>query len=108
MKLKWYVDGHEFDTAREAADYIMENCDGEYYDDMLDDCYGDVEICGYTYPASQALYDVDPVAYRCGRGDWEDAEASNLEYELENMSDGESLEFYGSTVLCEEENEEDE
>lgn len=105
--MKWYVDGHEFETAREAADFIMENCDGDYYDDMLDETYGTIDICGYEYAASLALYEVDPTAYRCGRSDWEDAEASNLEWELENMRDGETLEFYDSTVLCEEETEDE-
>ncbi len=106
--MKWYVDGHEFEDARQAADYIMEGCDESYYDDLLDDCYGEIEICGYTYSASIALYRVDPVAYNCGRSDWEDFEAGEIEYDLERMSDGECDEFYGCKVLCEEDEEEEE
>ena len=45
----------------------------EMYDEMLDDVYGDIEICGYHYPASKALFDVDPTAYRCGFNDWLDS-----------------------------------
>lgn len=33
------------------------------FDDMLDDCYGDVCVAGYTYRASALLKAVDPVAY---------------------------------------------
>jgi hypothetical protein len=42
----------------------------QLYDEMLDDCYGEVEICGYKYAASTALKNVDPIAYRVGFSDW--------------------------------------
>jgi hypothetical protein len=86
----------------------MENCDEDYYDNMLDDCYEDVMICGYAYAPSLALREVDPIAYRCGRADWEDAEASNIAYELERMDDGETDRFFGFKVECIEEEEEEE
>ena len=106
--MKWFVDGHEFESARMAAEFIMANVDEEYYDDFLDDIYGEIEICGYKYAPSVALYRVDPVAYNCGRSDWEDFESSNLADELELMSDGEVLEFFDSVARCEEEPEEEE
>ncbi len=96
--MKWIIDENEFDDARKAADYIMENCDGDAYDEMLDEIYGDIEICGYSYCASIALYRVDPVAYRVGRSDWEDYEAGEIEYQLERMDDGDEDTFYGFTV----------
>ena len=42
----------------------------QLYQDMLDDVYGDIDICGYEYPASAVLQDVDPIAYRCGFADY--------------------------------------
>lgn len=42
----------------------------ERYDQMLDECNDEVEICGMTYAPSRALYNVDPIAYRCGLNDW--------------------------------------
>ena len=61
----------------------------ERYDQMLDDCYGDVEICGMKYAPSRALALVDPTAYRCGLGDWLSALESDGEYcsEKELFSD---------------------
>ena len=41
------------------------------YQEYLDEAYGDIEICGYTYSASQALESVDPIAYRVGLSDYE-------------------------------------
>lgn len=49
--------------------YELENA----YANMLDECYGEVEICGFTYPASVALKNVDPIAYRVGMSDYEDS-----------------------------------
>lgn len=44
------------------------------YDEMLDEVYGDAEVCGYTYSSSRALKELDPIAYDCGFNDWCDSE----------------------------------
>ncbi|QHJ84486.1 MAG: hypothetical protein [Caudoviricetes sp.] len=41
------------------------------YDEMLDECYPDYEISGMTYSASQILKNCDPIAYRCGKSDYD-------------------------------------
>lgn len=106
--MKWTTEYGTFDNARDTAERIVEMCDENYFDDMLDECYGDVEICGMHYCASIALYRLDPVAYRCARSEWEDAEASDIEYKLEQMSDGEIDCFYGIEVEAIEDEEEEE
>ena len=55
----------------------MREVSEEEYDDMLDDCYGEIEVCGLTYWASSLLKRIDPIAYRCGLSDYE----SSLEEE---------------------------
>lgn len=83
----------------DVSEYISE----ESYDDYLDECYGEIDICGLTYMASDALKSVDPIAYRCGFYDYANSidpesideynelieEKENLEYELENLEDEE-------------------
>jgi len=44
----------------------------DMYDDMLDDCYGQVKIGGYTYDTSLALRYVDIIAYNEGLSDYAD------------------------------------
>ena len=44
----------------------------DMYDDMLDECYGQVKIGGYTYDTSLALRYVDIIAYNEGLRDFED------------------------------------
>lgn len=51
----------------------------ELYDDMLDECFGDVEIGGLKYQHSKAFKDVDEIAYRCGFNDWCDGERIEVE-----------------------------
>lgn len=56
----------------------------EEYADMLNDVYEDVNICGYKYSAGDALKEVDPTAFRCGKNDHESDIQSDLEQQLEN------------------------
>lgn len=46
----------------------------DMYDEMLDEIYGLINICGYEYDASLALKNIDEVAYRCGFNDYVDAQ----------------------------------
>jgi len=40
------------------------------YDEMLDDCYGTIDVCGYSYSPSEVLKAVDPVAYNIEVNDY--------------------------------------
>jgi hypothetical protein len=44
------------------------------YDDMLNETYGTVDICGYTYDSAYALKELDPTAYNCGFADYQEEE----------------------------------
>lgn len=81
----------------DVSEYVSE----ESYDEMLDECYGEIEICGMAYMASDALKSIDPIAYRCGFNDYSDTiepdsiaeyndlveEKEALEYELTDLED---------------------
>lgn len=100
----------EFDSAESAAQEVIENVPDYYWDDLLDEAYGEVEVCGYTYYASRVLALVDEVAYRCGKNDWLDGEYQDMVYSLERMVDGDEEDYFGTTVRYEEvsDNEEEE
>lgn len=106
-----YGDIDEFETVEETAQYIIDNLDGDDYDEMLDEVYGEVDICGYSYSASYALRNLDPTAYRCGMNDYYDSLYSDVVDILEGIWDGDTDEIYGFEVEyteCEEEEEEEE
>lgn len=42
-----------------------------HYRDVLDDIYGDINVCGIKYSSGRALECLDPVAFRCGKHDYE-------------------------------------
>lgn len=71
-----------------------------YYDDMLDEVYGSIDICGIEYDASLALYRTDKVAYNVGKDEYYDALLADIEYDLERMAEGDSDTFYGIEVIC--------
>ncbi len=48
----------------------------EQYRDMLDEIYGDVEICGQRFSSGRALQELDPTAFRCGQTDYESDQPS--------------------------------
>ena len=63
------------------------------YDDMLDEVYEDVQIAGYSYSTSNALKEVDPIAYHTGMSDWLDGEGITTdESEADEESDDEDEE----------------
>lgn len=55
----------------------------QMYVEYLDELYGIVKICGYSYDASFALEKVDEVAFRVGFADWI-SELEDIEIEEED------------------------
>ena len=102
-----FVEDKIFDWPEDVCEYV-ENLDFyNFYDDMLDEIWGTVQICNYEYSQAQALKAVDPIAYRCGYNDWINNEVYNdLSYQLDCMGDGDSIDFYGLEISFEEEEEE--
>lgn len=65
-------DYNGYTAAQRAA--IVENCTAidreQAFRDMLDDAYGEIDVCGHQYAASDLLERVDPIAFRCGVSDY--------------------------------------
>ncbi len=56
----------------------------DLYDEMLDEIYGPVNLCGYEYCASKVFEDTDPIAYRCSFDDYIDSITGE---EIETLDD---------------------
>lgn len=72
----------------------------ERFEDMLNECYPEIEIIGLKYQAGSALKILDPVAFRCGCNDFIDSEVSNDV--LTDEIDGEHYDLYEVGILLEE------
>lgn len=46
----------------------------DMYEEMLNECYEPVSICGFNYDQGHALRNLDPIAFRCGVSEWEGEE----------------------------------
>ena len=99
--------GIETEDSSVMAYAIVENLNNDYYDEMLDECYGEIDICGCSYCPSIALYRVDPIAYNCGMNDYYDSVAKDIEYEIDRMCSGDSESFYDFVVECIEDDDEE-
>lgn len=52
----------------------------ERYAEFLDEVYPKgVEVAGYTFDVSRALYELDPTAFRMGANDYADGEGWDLD-----------------------------
>lgn len=98
----------EFDSAESAAQEVIDRVDDYYWDDYLDEVWGEVKICGLEYCTSRVLKLADEVIYRCGKNDWLDWEYREIVYSLERMVDGDEEEYFGVTVRYEEVSDDEE
>ena len=88
------VKKEEIEGLQYEVDHFEYSISESEYDDFLDGCYGDVNVCGFNYSASYALKELDPVAYRCSKSDYESnfdledcAEYTEKRDELEQLQD---------------------
>lgn len=62
-------------TAQEESDDARE----DRCEEMLNDIYGEVEVCNYKYDAGRCLKELDPIAFRCATSEMDDLEETDCE-----------------------------
>ena len=82
----------EIENIQKEMDNFEVTITDEEYADVLDELYGDVEVAGYTFNTNRVLQELDPIAFRCGKSDYEsgldvedDTDYQDLEDQLESM-----------------------
>ena len=109
-------DTRTFDSAEDVVDYLVtvdyfeEDEDGFY--DYLNESEGNVEVCGYEWPAGDVLKEMSNDAYYRELHYWAENRADDSKtdyvYELERLSHGEYADICGYNVYAYEEADEDE
>jgi hypothetical protein len=69
------------DYVDDSGDELTDEQLHERYDDMLDEVYPDLNIAGMEFSTSNALKELDPIAYRVGFSDWVDFETGETIFE---------------------------
>lgn len=98
----WEINGEEYTDIEETVDTLTSLVDDLYYDDYLNETNDYVKVCGFEFDPSYALKELNPVAYSCGKSDFEGYIREEVEESLEAMDDGETQEIYGVSVECRE------
>lgn len=87
------IEGQITVVKREMDDYEID-VDDEDFDDWIDDLEGPITVCGMQYCASRVLKEIDSVAYRCAKVDYEDGldksdfdDYQQLELRLESLEE---------------------
>lgn len=75
-------------------DYFEYSCTDDEFSDWIDSIYPEVNIGSLTFSPSDVMKQLDPVAYRCGKADFESnydlddcEEYTELQDELESLED---------------------
>lgn len=83
-----------FYAIEEEQEQIEVEPDEDSYEEVLNDLYGVIDICGYSYNAGYVLKTLDPIAFSCGANDYanfidiKETEAyKELTEELESVTD---------------------
>ena len=80
--------------------------DSEYVE-YLNEVYGDVNVCGQTFGAGDLFKDADPIAFDCGKSQYESSLQSELESDIENEDDSDiTFDKYEPFEITEEEDAE--
>lgn len=93
-----------------SAEYFEE--DDDAFNEYLDQCYNNYEICGVEYSASQILREVDPDSYNQEKEYWAsnevDNEYENGRYELEHARIGGNIYICNYVISVYDDDDEDE
>jgi hypothetical protein len=87
----WNVDNVKTFRGFDVNNGEVDLSDSEY-GDYLDEMYEPVEVAGMTFNVSRIIQELDPVAWRCGMGDYESELQSELESQL-NREDSDDIDF---------------
>lgn len=71
----------------------------EQYEEMLNDCYPEVDICGHKYAPGHALKMIDEVAFNVGCSEWSDDEFVEVSFEDMTEAEREHYGAYNSTLM---------
>lgn len=87
----WNIDNVSTFRGYDVRNGEVDMTDEEYVD-YLDEVYGEVEVCGQPFGSGDLLRDADPVAFRCGKSDYEMQIQSELEKQL-SREDSSDIDF---------------
>lgn len=98
--MKCIVNDVEFETMEEICKFVRENITTDDFNDMLDEKYGEIDICGYEFSASYVFACADNYLYDREFNDFVNEIVNEIVDRLEDVYDDDTFEMYGFTFEC--------
>ena len=95
--MRYVVNNNVFETPHDVKNYILDHLRSKYFEKMLNEKYGQIEICGKNYLASDILRKLNPSIYQYEKDKFDiDNDIENV---VENMNELDTVYLYGFKVV---------
>ena len=101
--MRYVVNNNVFETPYDVKIYILDHLRSKYFEKMLNEKYGQIEICGKNYLASDILRKLNPSIYQYEKDkfdiDNDNGIGNDIENVVENMNEFDTVYLYGFKVV---------
>lgn len=100
--MKYIVNNKIFRTPQDVKTYILKHSRDTYFKEMLNEKYGQIEICGKNYLASDILCKLSPSTYKYEKDKFYDNDneiGNDIENVIEIMNEFDTVYLYDFKVV---------
>lgn len=101
--MRYVVNNNVFRTPQDVKIYILKRSGDTYFKEMLNEKYGQIEICGKNYLASDILCKFSPLTYQCEKdkfyNDNDNGIGNDIENVVESMNEFDTVYLYDFKVV---------
>lgn len=101
--MRYVINNNVFKTPQDVKIYILKHSGDTYFKEMLNEKYGQIEICGKNYLASNILRTLSPSTYQYEKdkfyNDNENGIGNDIENVVENMNEFDTVYLYDFKVV---------
>lgn len=101
--MRYVVNNNVFRTPQDVKIYILKCSGDKYFKEMLNEKYGQIEICEKNYLASDILRTLSPLTYQYEKdkfyNDNDNGIGNDIENVVENMNEFDTVYLYGFKVV---------
>ena len=101
--MRYVVNDNVFETSHDVKIYILDHLRSKYFEKMLNEKYGQIEICGKNYLASDILRKLNPSIYQYEKDkfdiDNDNGIGNDIENVVENMNEFGTVYLHGFKVV---------
>ena len=99
--MRYVINNNVFKTPHDVRIYIVNHSGETYFKEMLNEKYGQIEICGKIYLASYILRELSPLTYQYEKDKFfnDFYNDNDIENVIENMNEFDTVYLYDFKVI---------